>query len=59
MKMNDVKIGTEYEARIPGETMQVRILAEKAFGGWTALNLATKKKVFALLARHCGSQTRP
>jgi hypothetical protein len=51
MKMNDVKIGSEYEARIGGETMQVRILAEKASGGWTALNLATKKKVFVPLAR--------
>jgi hypothetical protein len=51
MKMNDVKIGGEYEARIAGGTMQVRILAEKATGGWTALNMATKKKVFVPLAR--------
>ena len=51
MKANDVKIGSEYEARIGGETMQVRILSEKASGGWTALNLATKKKVFVPLAR--------
>jgi hypothetical protein len=51
MKMNDVKIGGEYEARIAGGTMQVRIVAEKATGGWTALNLETKKKVFVPLAR--------
>jgi hypothetical protein len=51
MKMNDVKIGSEYEARIAGGTVQVRILAEKASGGWTAQNLATKKKVFVPLAR--------
>jgi hypothetical protein len=51
MKANDVKIGGEYEARIAGETMQVRILAEKTSGGWTALNLATKKKVIVPLAR--------
>ena len=51
MKANDVKIGGEYEARIAGETMQVRILAEKASGGWTAQNMATKKKVFVPLAR--------
>ena len=51
MKINDVKIGREYEARIAGDTMQVRILAEKATGGWTALNLETKKKVFVPLAR--------
>jgi hypothetical protein len=50
MKMNDVKIGGEYEARIAGGTMQVRILAEKSSGGWSALNLATKKKVFVPLA---------
>ena len=31
--------------------MQVRILAEKASGGWTALNLETKTKVFVPLAR--------
>lgn len=51
MKANDVKIGGEYEARIASETMQVRILAEKASGGWSGLNLATKKKVFVPLAR--------
>ena len=44
MKMNDVKIGGEYEAQIAGGTIQVRILAEKASGGWSAQNLATKKK---------------
>ena len=51
MKANDVKIGGEYEARIGKETVQVRILAEKASGGWTALNLATKKKIFISMAR--------
>lgn len=51
MKMNDVKIGGEYEAQIAGGTIQVRILAEKASGGWSAQNLATKKKVFVPLAR--------
>jgi hypothetical protein len=56
MKMNDVKIGGEYEARIAGGTMQVRILAEKASGGWSALNLATKKKVFVPLARQLREQ---
>ncbi|MGV2337776.1 MAG UNVERIFIED_CONTAM: winged helix-turn-helix domain-containing protein [Planctomycetaceae bacterium] len=51
MKLNDVKIGGEYETRIGKETVQVRILAEKASGGWTALNLATKKKIFISMAR--------
>jgi hypothetical protein len=51
MKANDVKIGGEYETRIGKETVEVRIVAEKAGGGWTALNLATKKKVFISMAR--------
>ncbi len=51
MKANDVKIGGEYETRIGKETVQVRIVAEKASGGWTALNLATKKRVFISMAR--------
>jgi hypothetical protein len=51
MKAADVKINGEYEMRIGKESVQVRILAEKASGGWTALNLATKKKVFISMAR--------
>ncbi len=51
MKAAEVQIGGEYETRIGKETVQVRILAEKASGGWTGLNLATKKKVFISMAR--------
>jgi hypothetical protein len=51
MKAAEVQIGGEYETRIGKETVQVRILAEKASGGWTALNLTTKKKVFISMAR--------
>ncbi len=51
MKAAEVQIGGEYETRIGKESVQVRILAEKASGGWTALNLATKKKVFISMAR--------
>ena len=51
MKTTDVQIGGEYEAWIARENMQVHILAETASGGWTALNLATKKKVHFPLAR--------
>lgn len=51
MKATNVKIDGEYETRIGKETVQVRVLAEKASGGWTALNLATKKKVFISMAR--------
>lgn len=51
MKAAEVLIGGEYEMRVGKETLQVRILAEKASGGWTALNMATNKKVFVSLAR--------
>ena len=51
MKISDVKIDGEYEARVAGEILQVRILAEKPAGGWTAMNLTTKKKVFISMAR--------
>jgi hypothetical protein len=45
MKANDVKIGGEYHAKIGGADVQIRIVAEKASGGWTAVNIATGKKV--------------
>lgn len=51
MKATDVKIGGEYEARIGKETVQVRIVAEKPSGGWSAVNVATRKKVFISTAR--------
>jgi len=58
MKATEVQIGGEYEARITGENMRVRILAEKASGGWTALSLATKKKVHVPLARQLRGRDR-
>ena len=45
MKANEVKIDREYEARISGETVHVRIVSEKPSGGWSAINVATGKKV--------------
>ncbi len=51
MKAAEVQIGGEYKTRFGKETVKVKILAEKASGGWTALNLATKKKIFISLAR--------
>lgn len=51
MKANDVKIGGEYQARIGKTQIPVRIVSEKASGGWTAINIATNKKVFVPLAR--------
>lgn len=51
MRANDVKIGGEYEARIGGETIQVRIVSEKPSGGWSSINVATGKKVLIDTAR--------
>jgi hypothetical protein len=51
MKANDVKIGGEYMARIGKTPIPVRIVAEKASGGWSAINLTNDKKVFISLAR--------
>jgi short subunit dehydrogenase-like uncharacterized protein len=51
MKANDVKIDGEYQARIGKTLIPVRIVAEKASGGWTAVNITTGKKVFISLAR--------
>ena len=51
MKANDVKIGSEYMAKIGKEKVPVRIVAEKASGGWSAVNTATGKKVFISMAR--------
>lgn len=51
MKANDVKIDGEYQARIGKALIPVRIVAEKASGGWTAVNITNGKKVFISLAR--------
>jgi hypothetical protein len=51
MKPNDVKIGGEYQARIGKTPFPVRIVSEKASGGWSAINLNNDKKVFISLAR--------
>ena len=51
MRANDVKIGGEYNAKLGGTQLQVGIVAEKASGGWTAINIATGKKVLITTAR--------
>jgi len=51
MKANDVKIGGEYQARIGKTPFPVRIVSEKASGGWSAINITNGKKVFISLAR--------
>ena len=45
MKKKDVAVGGTYAAKVSGKVVDVRIDAEHPNGGWTATNLATKKKV--------------
>ena len=45
MRANDVKIGGEYMAKLGGKLIHVRIVAEKPAGGWSAINVASGKKV--------------
>jgi hypothetical protein len=51
MRANDVKIGGEYLAKISGQQVHVRIVAEKPSGGWSAINVPTGKKVLVPMAR--------
>jgi len=45
MKKHEVKIGSEYVAKVSGKLAHVRIDRENPHGGWDATNLATKKAV--------------
>jgi len=45
MKKHEVKIGSEYVAKVSGKLAHVRIDSENPHGGWGAVNLATKKPV--------------
>jgi len=45
MKKKDVKIGSEYLCKVSGKMATVRITAESRYGGWDAVNLATKRTV--------------
>ena len=45
MKKSEVKIGGVYTAKVTNKLVQVRIDAESRYGGGTATNLATGKKV--------------
>jgi hypothetical protein len=58
MKANDVKIGGEYLAKISGQQIHVRIVAEKPSGGWSAINVATGKKVHVPMARVIQSEVK-
>jgi hypothetical protein len=45
MKKDEVQIGGVYSAKVSDKTVDVRIDAENAHGGWDATNLSTGKKV--------------
>lgn len=45
MKKDDVKIGSNYLAKVTDKVVTIRIDAENRNGGWDATNLATGKKV--------------
>jgi hypothetical protein len=45
MKKHEVKIGSEYVAKVSGKLAHIRIDRENPHGGWDATNLATKKVV--------------
>ena len=45
MKKHEVKVGSEYIAKVSGKLAHVRIDRENPHGGWDATNLATKKAV--------------
>jgi len=45
MKKAEVKIGTTYEAKVSGRLAHVRITGENLYGGWNAVNVATKRDV--------------
>ena len=50
MKKANVKVGEVYAAKVSGKLAQVRITGESRFGGWDAVNLATKNR--RLSGRH-------
>jgi len=45
MKKSQVKVGSEYVAKVSGKLAHIRIDRENPHGGWEATNLATKKTV--------------
>ncbi|MCX5683094.1 MAG: HTH domain-containing protein [Planctomycetota bacterium] len=45
MKKNEVKVGSEYVAKVSGKLAHIRIDRENPHGGWKAPNMATQKSV--------------
>ena len=45
MKKKDVRIGTEYVAKVSGKLANVRIVGESPHGGWDAVNTGTGRSI--------------
>ena len=45
MKKSEIKIGATYAAKVSGKLTCVRIVNESQYGGWNAINTATKHEV--------------
>jgi hypothetical protein len=45
MKGKQVRIGAVYLAKVSGTLAPVRIVSESIYGGWDAVNVATKRDV--------------
>jgi len=45
MKKSQVKVGSEYVAKVSGKLAHIRIDSENPHGGWLATNMATQKSV--------------
>jgi hypothetical protein len=62
MKKSEVRVGAYYLAKISGRLATVRIDSESPYGGWTATNTATGRKVrikTAARLRRAVSERRP
>ena len=46
MKRSEVQIGATYVAKVSGKLAQVRVVKESQYGGWSAINTATKREVY-------------
>ena len=45
MKKAEIEIGATYAAKVSGKLTYVRIVNESTYGGWNAINTATKHEV--------------
>jgi hypothetical protein len=45
VRKSEVILGQVYRAKVSGGTTLVRLTAESPYGGWVAINLATKREV--------------